>query len=143
MEFQTNDIVYSLSCEGVNWETLRDRLIEDQFHNGRTVSQYQRSFENSRVVVFAWHGDQLVGKARALSDGVCNAYVVDVWTYTPYRRKGVASEMMGRLLDQLTGQHVYLFSDDAIPFYEGLGFEGQGVGLGLVKGEWLQNSSRS
>ena len=32
--------------------------------------------------------------ARLLSDGVCNAYLVDVWTMSVYRRQGIASRMI-------------------------------------------------
>lgn len=139
MPNQTNEIVYTLTCEGIDWSFLRQRLINDEFHNGRTVEQYQRSFENSFGVVFAWAGDEIIGKARVLSDGVCNAYIVDVWTYSPYRQKGIGSQMMMLLVEQLSGQHVYLFTDDSIPFYKGLDFQEQGVGMGRVVGKWLQN----
>jgi ribosomal protein S18 acetylase RimI-like enzyme len=74
-----------------------------------------------------------------LSDGVCNAYVLDVWTDSAYRRQGIASKMMEDLMADLPGQHVYLFTDDAVEFYEKLGFEEQGVGLGRVVGTWLVN----
>lgn len=136
-----NDIQYQQDLTGVDWSLLKERLRLDRFDNGRTAAQYQRSFENSFAVVFAWDGDEIVGKARALSDGVCNAYIVDVWTYSPYRQRGIATTMMTRLLEELSGQHVYLFSDDAIPFYKKLGFSPQGEGMGLVVGRWLQNSS--
>ena len=51
-----------------------------------------------------------------LSDGFCNAYVVDVWTFSKYRRRRIASKMMEILMDQLSGQHVYLFTDDQVDF---------------------------
>jgi predicted GNAT family acetyltransferase len=135
-------ITYTTTLEGVDWRALRQRLIDDNFDNGRTAAQYQISFSNSAQVIFAWDGPEIVGKARALSDGVCNAYIVDVWTYTPYRRQGIATNMMRRLLARLAGQHIYLFSDDAVPFYTRLGFSVQESGLGLVVGRWLENETR-
>src|SRR5258707_3877288 len=42
-------------------------------------------------------GDHLVGMARLLSDGVCNAYLVDVWTLSSYRRRGIADRKSTRL----------------------------------------------
>ncbi|MEI1373278.1 hypothetical protein PQG02_20300 [Nostoc sp. UHCC 0926] len=65
-------------------------------------------------------GDQIIGTARGLSDGICNAYVVDVWTFTADRHQGIASTMMRILLDTLQGQHVYLFTDDSIQFTKNL-----------------------
>ena len=80
---------------------------------------------------------------RVLSDGVCNAYIVDVWTLTAYRRQGIATEMMRRLLENLPGQHVYLFSDDQVDFYKSMGFVERPVGLEIVVGEWLNNEGRT
>jgi predicted GNAT family acetyltransferase len=131
-------ITYKFNLQGVDWEALKARLNEDDFDNGRTAEQLKTSFENSFAPCLAYDGDQIVGKVRALSDGVCNAYIVDVWTYTPYRKRGIASQMMKHLMTKLQGQHVYLFTDDAIEFYKKLGFKEQGIGLGRVVGEWLQ-----
>lgn len=47
--------------------------------------------------------------------------------------------MVQTLLSNLLGQHVYLFTDDAIDFYKKLGFVEQPVGLGKVIGTWLIN----
>jgi predicted GNAT family acetyltransferase len=131
-------ITYKHDLEGVNWEEVKAKVAEDDFDNGRTPAQLKASFENSYATCFAFNGDAIIGKARALSDGVCNAYVVDVWTYTPYRHQGIASQMMAHLMEKLEGQHVYLFTDDAQAFYEKLGFQEQGIGLGRVVGDWLQ-----
>ena len=65
--------------------------------------------------------------------------LVDVWTYTPFRHQGIASQMMNLLMEKLEGQHVYLFTDNEIvKFYKQLGFKEWDVGLGRVVGEWLQ-----
>lgn len=131
-------ITYKHDPEDVNWEEVKSKVAEDDFDNGRTPAQLKTSFENSYATCFAYDGDAIIGKARALSDGVCNAYIVDVWTYTPYRHQGIASQMMQHLMEKLGGQHVYLFTDDAQDFYEKLGFHEQGTGLGRVVGDWLQ-----
>ena len=44
---------------------------------------------------------------------------------------------------QLTGQHVYLFTDDRLDFYQALGYEPQGTGLGKVIGAYLKNAPPS
>ena len=132
-------INYKEDLVGVNWDELKNRLAEDNFDNGRTALQLKKSFENSFTTCFAMDGNKIVGKARVLSDGVCNAYIVDVWAYTPYRRRGIASQMMNLLMDKLEGQHVYLFTDDAVEFYKKLGFKEQDIGLGRVIGEWLKS----
>ena len=131
------DITYAKSIEGIDWEQLTADLQADDFDNGRTPAELQRSFENSAVVAFARDGNRIIGKARALSDGVCNAYVVDVWTHSDYRRRGIATRMMTVLADALPGQHIYLFTDDAEKFYHSLGYRRQGGGMSVVVGQWL------
>ena len=69
---------------------------------------------------------------------MCNAYVVDVWTRSTHRRRGIARTLLRLLLDRLEGQHVYLFTDDAQAVYESAGFRPQGVGMGQVVGTWLR-----
>ena len=101
----------------------------------------RRAFEQSQHVVFARDGDRVVGMARMLSDGVSNAFVVDVWTMSSYRRQGIASRMMSHLLDRVPGQHVGLQTDDMQDFYASLGFEHQPQFWSLVVGEWLENEA--
>ena len=133
------EITYKMDLMDVNWEELKAKVQADEFDNGRTPAQLAASFRNSGATVIAYAGGEIVGKARALTDGICNAYVVDVWTYTPYRGQGIAKAMMEQLLAQLPGQHVYLFTDSAKGLYEKVGFQVHGIGMGRVVGEWLVN----
>lgn len=135
-------ISYKTDCSAVNWQQLNDILLEDNFHNGRTVEQHRLSFENSYAVVFAYDEDRIVGTARALSDGVCNAYVVDVWTYSPFRKHGIATTMMSMLAEKLDGQHIYLQADEASGFYLKIGYTHRPIGLQKIVGRWLQNETR-
>ena len=132
------EITYETDLSNVDWVEMKTRLSEDEFDNGRTPEQLRESFENSYVAVVAYADGGIIGTARALSDGVCNAYVVDVWTLSPYRKQGVASAMMETLEARLEGQHIYLFTDDAVEFYEKCGYERQGVGVSKVVGRWLR-----
>lgn len=133
----SDEVTYTTELAGVDWERMKATLAEDDFDNGRTPAQLRASFENSYAAVVAYDGERIIGTARALSDGVCNAYVVDVWTHSRYRKRGIASAMMRLLESKLEGQHVYLFTGDAAAFYEKLGFREQPVGLGKVVGRWL------
>lgn len=133
-------VTYTKSLTQVDWAELVDDLIADNFHNGRTVDEMRRSFENSAVVVLALdENGRIIGTVRALSDGVCNAYVVDVWTRTDYRRQGVGARMMALMEEELSGQHVYLFTDDMVPFYQTIGYQPQETGMGKVIGRWLNH----
>jgi len=134
---------YQTVPNSINWESLKADLITDDFHNGRTTEQLRLSFENSKIQIYCLDGKRCIATARALSDGVCNAYVIDVWTFTPYRNQGVASRMIEMIISACPGQHIYLFTDDAIDFYKKAGFVERPVGLEIVSGEWLQNSTRN
>lgn len=129
------------SLDGIDWEQAKADLVADDFDNGRSAEALRRSFEQSQHVAFARDGDRVVGMARMLSDGVCNAYVVDVWTHSAYRRRGIASEMMRLLVEAVPGQHVGLQTDDAQALYESVGFRPQPEFWSIVSGTWLDNDA--
>lgn len=128
----------STQIESVDWVAFRQALADDRFDNGRTPEEYERSARGSFLSVFAYWNEAIVGNARVLSDGVCNAYVVDVWTRSDLRRQGIGRAMVETLLRACEGQHVYLFTDDMEPFYTSLGFEPQPTGMSQVVGRWLR-----
>jgi ribosomal protein S18 acetylase RimI-like enzyme len=125
----------------IDWATVRADLIADDFDNGRSPDALRRSFEQSQHVAIARDGERVVGMARLLSDGVCNAYLVDVWTASSHRRQGIAARMVRQLVDAVPGQHVGLQTDDAQAFYESLGFRPQPEFWSLVSGRWLDNDA--
>lgn len=135
-------ISYRFDLHDIHWEEMKTTLHQDAFDNGRTPEQLKLSFENSYAVCIAFTGGKIIGTVRALSDGVCNAYIVDVWTLSAYRHRGIATTMMQNVMERLPGQHIYLFTDDAIDFYKKLGFQPQGVGLSRVVGQWLNHPTR-
>jgi ribosomal protein S18 acetylase RimI-like enzyme len=129
------------SLDGIDWAAARADLIADDFDNGRSPAALRRSFEQSQHVAIARDGDRVVGMARLLSDGVCNAYLVDVWTASSHRRQGIATRMMRLLIDAVPGQHIGLQTDDAQALYESVGFRPQPEFWSLVSGRWLDNDA--
>lgn len=134
-------ITYRYNMENIDWEALRLILIEDHFHNGRTPEQYRQSFVNSAAAVLAFDDERIVGTGRMLSDGVCNAYIVDMWTLNTYRKQGIARQMLEYLEAQAKGQHITLWTDDAQTFYERIGYTHSTSTLyEKVVGNWLENN---
>ena len=129
------------SLDDVDWARVKADLAADDFDNGRSPDALRTSFEQSQHVALARDGDRVVGMARLLSDGVCNAYLVDVWTASGYRRQRIASKLIRRLLDAVPGQHVGLQTDDAQPLYESLGFRLQPEFWSIISGSWLENDA--
>lgn len=95
-----------------------------------------KSLERSLCGVVCLDGDEVVGMARLVGDGVQYAYVQDVIVRPSHSDQGIASIMVERLLERLreesTGEiFVGLFSsDEAIGVYESLGFSAEGA-LGM------------
>jgi GNAT superfamily N-acetyltransferase len=131
------EIVFSCELDGIDWQALKQALVADDFDNHRSPDQYRRSHENSHAVIFGRCAGSFIANGRILSDGVCNAYLVDIWTASAYRRRGIGREVVNRLLATVPGQHVGLFTDDMQPFYQALGFRPQVGGMSRVVGSWL------
>jgi ribosomal protein S18 acetylase RimI-like enzyme len=133
-------IVIDGSMEAIDWVQAKADLAAGAFDNGRSPEALCRSFQRSQHVAFARDGQHLVGMARLLSDGVCNAYLLDVWVAMPYRRQGIGSEMVTFLAARVPGQHIGLQTDDAEPFYASLGFQIQPIFMSQIVGSWLEKS---
>jgi predicted GNAT family acetyltransferase len=85
-------------------------------------------------------GAEVISSARLLADGVCNAWLVDVWTASAHRRRGIGSAVVRRLLERVPGHHVALFTEERTDFYRRLGFEEERTGMALVAGSWLNRT---
>ena len=129
------------SLDGIDWAAAKADLAADDFDNGRSPAALERSFRQSQHVAIARDGSLVVGMARLLSDGVCNAYLIDVWTRSSHRRQGIASAMLRYLAKSVPGQHIGLQTGDAEPFYASLGFRPQPTFMSTVVGNWLDNDA--
>ena len=129
------------SLDGIDWAQAKADLAADDFDNGRSPQALRTSFERSQHVAIARDGARVVGIARLLSDGVCNAYLLDVWTMSAYRRQGIGTTMVRQLMSRVPGQHIGLQTEDAEAFYRSLGYRHQPVFMSAVVGEWLANKA--
>ena len=132
-------IIYKLNLNDVDWNEMKETLSQDKFDNGRNPEQLMKSFENSHSTCIAYADNRIIGTARVLSDGICNAYLVDVWTLTEFRGQGIARKVIDKLLDKLPGKHVYTLTDNVVDFYKKIGFKESPTGLEKVIGQWLVN----
>ena len=129
------------SLDGIDWQQAKADLAADDFDNGRSPQALQASFAQSQHVAIARDGARVVGMARLLSDGVCNAYLLDVWTMSAYRGQGIGSAMVRQMMSRVPGQHIGLQTDDAESFYATLGFAHQPVFMSAIAGTWLGNEA--
>jgi predicted GNAT family acetyltransferase len=135
------DFRLSDDCAEVDWQRAKADLTADDFDNGRSADALRRSFENSQFVVFAHARDEVVGMARLLSDGVCNAYLLDVWTKSRWRRHGIGAAMVRHLVSAVPGQHIGWQTDDALEFYLAMGARRQPEFMSIVSGQWLDSDA--
>lgn len=131
---------YAMDATAVEWHALKAALQADEFDNGRTPDELRASFENSYASIFAWDEETVVGTVRLLADGVCNAYLIDLWTASSHRRRGIGTEMVRRALQTVPGHHVALFTNNRVDFYRKLGFKDERFGMSTVVGKWLRRS---
>ena len=139
---KTPKIDFVENCHDVDWAALKLVLKKDRFDNGRSAAELRESFRNSRHVCIARMDGRVIGTGRLLSDGVCNAYLVDVWVSSKHRRRGIASHVIAVLLNAVPGQHVYLQTNDA-RLYTKLGFRPQPEGMSRVAGPWLRRAEET
>jgi len=85
----------------------------------RTPEQIDLVLRGSPAVG-AWHGEQLIGFARAVTDGVLRAYVEDVIVAPSRRGSGIGQAVLDRLIQELGAIPVVtLFcSPDLVRYYE-------------------------
>src|SRR5215470_1538356 len=90
----------------------------------RSADELRGQLRGARWVVSAWDGGALVGLARAISDGVTNAYVSSVMVDARFRRRGVGREVMRRLMEGRPARMRWVLhsSRDGMSFYHSIGF---------------------
>ena len=89
----------------------------------RTAEQV-RAVLRASPAVGAWQGRELIGFARAVTDGLLRAYVEDVVVSPDWRGRGVGHALLASLMEQLGPVPVVtLFcSPDLASYYEASSF---------------------
>ena len=81
---------------------------------------------NSDPVITAWDGNQLIGFARATSDGVYRATLWDVVIHPHYQGAGLGRKLVQTVLSHpkmSRVERIYLMTTHQQSFYERIGFE--------------------
>lgn len=87
----------------------------------------EKGLRQSLKVWTAWDGEQLVGLARVVGDGVTIIYLQDLLVRTDYQGKGLGSRLLQLVLNEYQAvRQLILLTDEAeetIHFYEKNGME--------------------
>jgi GNAT superfamily N-acetyltransferase len=103
---------------------------ESYWGRGRPREIVRRAVEGSLRVVGLYRGAELIGFARAVSDGTTLAYLADVYVLAPFRGRGLGMELVREILEggdggeggNLSRVHWLLHTADAEELYERFGF---------------------
>jgi ribosomal protein S18 acetylase RimI-like enzyme len=114
--------------------SLEPRQLRGGFFEGWSsrpdAERHLRILRGSDHVVVALDGDQVVGFVTAITDGVLAAFIPLLEVLPAYRGRGIGTELMRRLLTELSSYPDIDLSCDAElqPFYARLGMQ-PGVGM--------------
>lgn len=72
---------------------------ESYWGRGRPRERVERAIRGSLRVVGVYRGEDQVGFARAISDGVTVAYLADVYVLPAFRGRGLGAALVSEILD--------------------------------------------
>jgi predicted GNAT family acetyltransferase len=91
---------------------------------GRSRETVEHLIRHASRVVGLYRGDQQVGFARAVSDGVAFAYLADVYVLPEQRKRGLGTELVREMVEgaPFTVGRWLLHTANAHSVYEQVGF---------------------
>ena len=108
------DVVWNFLSSDAYWNRWRCREdVEIQFRSAwRVIGAYVQG------------SDDLVGFARAVSDGVSDAYLADVYVAAPHRGRGIGGRIVEAMVEQGVGARFrwFLSTRDGHGLYARYGF---------------------
>ena len=112
----TRHFIFSFT-EPFNPEALRTLFEQTSWANNRSPLDIQLMLDRSHFSLGVWDEDRLIGFARVITDDRYRALIDDVVVDSAYRGRGIASEMLDKMLKRL--QHIEIIMLDCAPELEG------------------------
>ncbi|MBX2863820.1 MAG: GNAT family N-acetyltransferase [Leptolyngbyaceae cyanobacterium MAG.088] len=126
MSFQSVQFRYTETLAAKDLEQLRTLFNQSAFWAvDRRFEDLAKAVSYSCPVVTAWHGNRLIGFARATSDGVYRATIWDVVIHNDYQGAGFGRKLVETVLSHphmSNVERVYLMTTNQKKFYERVGF---------------------
>ncbi|MEJ7587238.1 MAG: GNAT family N-acetyltransferase [Ferruginibacter sp.] len=84
----------------------------------------RKMFENSNVIITAWHDDLLIGVSRAITDWVWSSYLADLAIRKDYQNAGIGKKLITLTKETVGEQSMVLLLSvpDAMEYYPKVGF---------------------
>ena len=125
-----------MDCSQIQFSVDRSKLdfnqLQKLFKIGafwaqeRTIEDLKIAIANSDPVVSVWNKEQLIGFARATSDGIYRGTIWDVVVHPEYRGAGIGRKLVETVLTHPhlnRVERVYLMTTHKQSFYKQIGFE--------------------
>jgi GNAT superfamily N-acetyltransferase len=110
----------------VSLEEFQDILLQSGLCKRRPMDQPQsleRMISGANLLVTAREDGQLVGLLRGLSDFCYRTFVADLAVAQSHQRRGIGKQLLARCRQLAPEARILLLSaEDAIPFYQKIGF---------------------
>ncbi|MBK1989709.1 GNAT family N-acetyltransferase [Sphaerospermopsis aphanizomenoides BCCUSP55] len=92
---------------------------------GRSIEDLSIAIANSEPVISVWDREQLIGFARANSDGIYRATIWDVVIHPEYQGNGLGIKLVETVLShpRMQVERIYLMTTHQQAFYEKIGFK--------------------
>lgn len=107
-------------------EQLMNLYEQCWWAENRNIQDVKHMLANSLVIGVLTPGNDLIGFARILTDGVYKALILDVVVDEKYRGKGIGAVLFNAIVSNpkaMQVKHLELYcKDEMIPFYEKWGF---------------------
>ena len=120
----TAPFIYSFT-EPINPEDLQSLFQQTDWARRRSPLDIQQMLDRSQLTLGVWDDDRLIGFARVVTDDLYRAWIEDLVVDHAYRKQGIASLMLEKLLKRL--EHIELVMLDCIAewevFYARFGFQ--------------------
>ena len=125
----------AMNCSHIEFCTDKSKLDLEQLQHlyqattfwatDRTLEDLQTAITNSNAVVSVWDNQQLIGSARATSDGIYRATIWDVVVHPDYQGLGLGRKLVETLISHPLlnrVERVYLMTTHQQQFYQKIGF---------------------
>lgn len=111
----------------------------------RSQEDLKIAIENSEPVVTVWDYKQMIGFARATSDGIYRASIWDVVIHPNYQGSGLGRKLVQTVLSHpkmCRVERIYLMTTHQQKFYERIGFEYNSTTTMVLNNQPLEMNSQ-
>ena len=120
-------ILFSDRKSEIDLQELRQLLnLATFWAKDRSLDDLNIAITNSNPVIAVWDGQNMIGFARATSDGIYRATIWDVVIHPEYQGSGLGSKLVETVLSHPCihrVERVYLMTTHQQHFYQRIGFQ--------------------